>query len=175
MLLSSREVPPYLLHFFQVEAGPADLIPISLSMSLTRHDLLEACPNACQDQRSGGRAAPQGLESLGRGGTEEHGAGAGVEAVALLCGGPEGHGAQVLHLLVAGGGVAAVAAAGEPADLRPLPLLRRKLSVDALQLLLRAVAVKAGVQEGPNLAALVLLVLQLVGGQRSQGTIPSSL
>lgn len=98
-----------------------------------------------------------------------------MEAIALLCGGPEGHGAQGLHLLVAGGGVAAVAAAGEPADLRPLPLLRCELSVDALQLLLRAVAVKAGVEQGPNLAALVLLVLELVGGQRSQGTIPSSL
>jgi len=30
-------------------------------------------------------------------------------------------------------------------------------------------------EEGPNLAALVLLVLELVGGQRGQGTIPSSL
>lgn len=97
-----------------------------------------------------------------------------MEAVALLSHG-EGHGAQVLHLVVAGGRVAAVTAAGEPADLRPLPLLCRKLAVDALQLLLRAVAVKAGVEEGPNLAALVLLVLELVGGQRSQGTIPSSL
>ena len=36
-------------------------------------------------------------------------------------------------------------------------------------------AVKAGMEEGPNLAALVLLVLELVGGQRGQGTIPSSL
>lgn len=49
MLLSSCEVLPYLLHFFQVEAGPADLIPISLSMSLTRHDLLKARPNARED------------------------------------------------------------------------------------------------------------------------------
>lgn len=30
-------------------------------------------------------------------------------------------------------------------------------------------------EEGPNLAALAVLVLELVGGQRSQGTIPSSL
>lgn len=38
-----------LLHFFQVKAGPADLIPISLSMSLTRHDLLKARPDARED------------------------------------------------------------------------------------------------------------------------------
>lgn len=98
-----------------------------------------------------------------------------MEAIALLCHGPEGHGAQVLHFFVAGGGVVAVAAAREPADLGPLALLRGKLPVDALQLLFRTVAVKAGMEEGSNLAALVLLVLELVGGQRSQSTIPSSL
>lgn len=98
-----------------------------------------------------------------------------MEAIGLFCHRPEGHGAQVLHFFVTGGGVVAVAAACEPADLGPLPLLRGKLPVDALQLLFRAVAVKAGMEQGPNLAALVLLVLELVGGQRSQGTIPSSL
>jgi len=134
MLLSSYEVLPYLLHFFQVKAGPADLIPVSLSMSLTRHDLLKACPDTGEDQRSGGCAPHQRLESLGRGGTEQHGAWAG-EAIGLFCHRPEGHGTQVLHFFVTGGGVVAVAAAGKPADLGPLALLSSELSVDALQLL----------------------------------------
>lgn len=98
-----------------------------------------------------------------------------MQTISLLCNRLEGHGAQVLHFFVTGGGVVAVTAACKPADLGPLPLLSGKLSVDALQLLFRAVAIQAGMEKGPDFAALVLLVLELIGGQRGQGTIPSSL
>lgn len=98
-----------------------------------------------------------------------------MQTISLLCNRLEGHGAQVLHFFVTGGGVVAVTAARKPADLGPLPLLSSKLSVDALQLLFRAVAIQAGMEKSSDLAALVLLVLELVGGQRGQGTIPSSL
>lgn len=164
-----------LLHFFQVKAGSADLVPIALPVSLTRHDLLKAGPNTCEYQRPGGWVPHEGLESLRRGGTEQHWAGASMQTIGLFHHGPEGHATQVLHFLVTGGRVVAVTTARKPADLRPLPLLGGKLSVDALQFLFRAVVIEASMEKGPDFTALILLVLELIGRKRGQCAIPSSL
>lgn len=81
----------------------------------------------------------------------------------------------MLDLLVAGRRVVVVAVAAQPADLGPFAFLGGEFPADAFQLFFRTVAVQAGVEEGAHLAALVLLVLQLIGGQGGQDAISSSL
>lgn len=160
------------MHLFQVQAGSATLVSKTLSVPLAGHPLVKRGPHTCEDKRAGGGVSAQGLESLRRGSAEQDGAGIGAEALGLL-NRPEGHGAQVLHLLVAGRRVVTVTA--QPADLGPFAFLGGEFPADAFQLFFRTVAVQAGVEEGAHLAALVLLVLQLVGGQGGQDAISSSL